>query len=461
MEGAKEMQKEKKKGKVGALKFFSWNLRGMSTAVQVVMIGYITFYCTEVLQLNAALVATLLFASKIVDAVTDLMAGYLIDRTHTKLGKGRPYELALIGLWVTTWLSFSVPTQFSTAVKCVWVVVCYILAQSIFNTLLAANQTAYMVRAFNDQDAYVTLSSLGGLITVLGVIIFNVVYPGMMANAGKDASAWSRMVLMIAAPLCIIGLMRFFFVPEKYDVDAGTDPVRFQDVLTLLKTNRFIYIIAAVSLVNNFSAGLGVSVYYYTYIVKNLGIMGIMSLFTVVSMLTLTVYPVLLKKITVRQLIQLGLLFSVAGGILNFVAKDNIILLGIASLVGGIGSLPISMMLNLLIIECADFNEWKGRQRMEGTLGAVNGFSAKLGSALGTFLCGILLSAAGYVGGAAVQTESALHMIRALFGLVPAAFFLALFLLMNLYKLDRMMPQIRKENEERHAAQAEGVQTAQ
>jgi len=68
-------EKAQKKGKVGALKFFSWNFRGMSTGIQVVLIGYITFYCTEVLQLNPALVATLLFASKIVDAVTDLVAG--------------------------------------------------------------------------------------------------------------------------------------------------------------------------------------------------------------------------------------------------------------------------------------------------------------------------------------------------------------------------------------------------
>lgn len=445
-------EKAQKKGKVGALKFFSWNLRGMSTGIQVVLIGYITFYCTEVLQLNPALVTTLLFASKIVDAVTDLVAGYLIDRTHTKLGKGRPYELAIIGLWLTTWLSFSVPAHLTTVVKCAWVVICYTLAQSIFNTLLSANQTAYMVRAFNDQDAYVTLSSLGGLITVFGVIIFNVVYPGMMAKAGQSAPAWSRMVLMLAVPLCIIGLMRFIFVPEQFDVDAGSKQVKFADIVTLLKSNKYIYIIAAVSLVNNISAGLGVSTYYYTYIVKNLSVMGIMSLFTVVSMLTLALYPVLLKKITVRRLIQLGLIFSIAGGILNFLAKDNLIILGIAGLVGGIGSLPISMMLNLMIIECADYNEWKGRQRMEGTLGAINGFATKLGSGFGTFLCGVLLSAAGYIGGASVQTDSALIMIRALFGIIPACFFFGLLLLLNFYKLDKMMPQIRRENAERTGA---------
>ena len=89
--------KEEKKGKVGILKFWTWNFRTMSAGIQAVLIGYIVFYCTDVLELNAALVATLLMASKIFDGVTDILAGYLVDKTHTRLGKARPYEFAIIG----------------------------------------------------------------------------------------------------------------------------------------------------------------------------------------------------------------------------------------------------------------------------------------------------------------------------------------------------------------------------
>lgn len=241
--------KEEKKGKVGILKFWTWNFRTMSAGIQAVLIGYIVFYCTDVLELNAALVATLLMASKIFDGVTDILAGYLVDKTHTRLGKARPYEFAIIGLWVATWAVFSVPTSLSTVAKCVWVVVAYTMAQSVFNTLLNANNTAYMVRAFNSQQTYVKLSSIGGLVTVAGVAVFNVVFPTMMANAGTDAGKWSHMILMLAAPLAIIGILRFFFVPEKYDVDAGSASVNFKEVITLLKTNKYIYFVALVTLV--------------------------------------------------------------------------------------------------------------------------------------------------------------------------------------------------------------------
>ena len=56
------------------------------------------------------------------------------------------------------------------------------------------------------------------------------------------------------------------------------------------------------------------------------------------------------------------------------------------------------MLINLLISECANFNEWKGMQRMEGTLGCVTGFATKIGSSIGAGVLGVLLSASGYVG---------------------------------------------------------------
>lgn len=70
---------------------------------------------------------------------------------------------------------------------------------------------------------------------------------------------------------------------------------------------------------------------------------------------------------------------------------------------GGVASLPISYMANLMIIDCATYNEYNGLQRMEGTLNSITGFANKIGSALAVFLVGVLLSAAGYNGSLGVS----------------------------------------------------------
>ena len=127
-------------------------------------------------------------------------------------------------------------------------------------------------------------------------------------------------------------------------------------------------------------------------------------------------------------------------------------LLGIGNILMGIGTLPISMMAPLLIIECADYNEWCGRPRMEGTLGSINGFANKIGSAIGTFICGVLMAASGYVGSAGdvtVLPDSALMMIRLLYSLIPAAFFALVLVCLKFYTLDKKIDGMRKENEER------------
>lgn len=434
-----------------------WSSRGISVAVQTVLIGYLSVYCTNALGLSAALVGTLLMASKIVDSVTDLVAGYIVDRTNTKIGRGRPYELCIIGLWLATWLCFTVPESLSTTAKCIWIVLCYIMAQSIFYTLLGASQNVYMVRAFNNNRKYITLSSIGGLLTTFCVIIFNVAFPMMEADIVNSAPGWSRLIFFLAAPLTIIGIMRFLFIKEEYNVDAGEEHVKFSDVFSLLKNNKNVYPIALVFMASSIGTGYSVSQYYYLYIVGDLGIMGVMSIFSVAAMFTLLFYPKILRKMSVKRLVQMGLLFSLVGGLINFFAGANFGLLALAGILNGIATLPLSYMGGLLNIECADYNEWQNRPRMEGTIGAVTGFAGKVGSALSSFLGGVLLTAAGFDGALEVQSDSALFMIRFVFALLPTIFCMLAGIVLNWYKLDKLKPQIDEDIAKRRTLQDGGT----
>ena len=58
------------------------------------------------LMLNPIMVGMMLVASKVIDAVTDLMAGYFVDRTNTRFGKGCPYEIFIVLSWIFTNMMF-------------------------------------------------------------------------------------------------------------------------------------------------------------------------------------------------------------------------------------------------------------------------------------------------------------------------------------------------------------------
>ena len=60
-------------------------------------------------------------------------------------------------------------------------------------------------------------------------------------------------------------------------------------------------------------------------------------------------------------------------------------------------------------------------------------------------MIGVLMGMTGYDGALEVQPDSANTMIIMLFTVIPAAFCLVQFILLKLYDLDKILPQIREE----------------
>lgn len=455
-----QIKKMDNKSKLGLGRFIAWCCRDISKSVQVVMIGFLTIYCTNALGMDAALVGTILLGTKFFDGFTDLFAGYIVDNTKTKWGKGRPYEICIIGLWIATWLCFSVPASASLTVKCIWIIICYTVAQSICLTFLNANGTVYMVRAFANEKHFATLNSIGGLLCTVGVLAFNIIFPMFEAKIISFAPGWSRLVLCVAIPFAIIGFMRFLFVKETVDVDIALDTrVNIRDIVQVIKTNKYIYPIAGITLIAALWCGMNIGNYYYLYIVGDIALSGIMSIFGFLAIITMALYPVLMKKISIKQLIILGCAFTIPGGLITFFAQKNLAMLAVGSVLLGISTLPINYMSSLMVIDCALYNEYKGIKRMEGTLNSIVGFANKIGGALASFIVGILLSISGFDGTLDVQPHSAIIMLRGLNGLAPIVFAALVVLILSAYTLDKRKPEIEKiVNERREAARTIKIQ---
>lgn len=451
---AKKTTGTKKTNSLGLGQLLLWQSRPVSMTVSVLLSTFLMIYCTDTLQMSAALVSMLLIASKFIDGITDMLAGFIVDNTKTKWGKGRPYEVFIVALWLTTWLLFSCSPDFSMFAKGAWVFTMYTLVNAVCTTFLNANNAAYTVRAFNDQDTYVKISSFGGVITMLVAIAFNVAFPMAMGTMATTAEGWSRLIGIIAVPMAAIGILRMLFIEEKYDIDAetGAEKVRLKDVNTVLKNNKYILLIALMNVIFSFVANMGVAVYYFTYIVKNVGLMGVIGMTQIIIVPLAFTFPKLIAKYTTGKIITIGFVISAFGFLINFFAGTNLPMLIVGSILSGGGTVPASMLSALLIIDCAEFNEWKGLPRLEGTISSIFGFAGKVGGAIGAASVGFLLEVANYTGTVATMPNEAFSMIRSLYSLIPMALYLLTAIAMNFYRLDKLMPQIRQENEEKRSS---------
>ncbi|TPR55575.1 MFS transporter [Enterococcus sp. OL5] len=457
-----EKSKSKEQTKIGPMKFFSWVIQGTSLAVQFVVLGYLMMYCTSALGLNAGVVGTVLLVTKIMDGVVDLFFGMIIDRTNTKWGRGRPYDLFIILLWGSTWALFSVPLGLSNTLKYLWIFVFYTLAMSVARSLMQAAGLPYQVRAFNNEQIYNKINGYGGILSIGVVMLFNMKLPGLLFPILSDASAWSRITLMIAIPMTILGLLRFFTVKEVYDdIDSHTDVVKFKDILALFKMNKNILPLFLFQLTLNITTGLSLNTYYYQYVTGDLSVMGTLAIFGMVPMVAMIFFPTILKKVSVKHLIQLTSLSSIITSFCLYFFPKNFVALAIAGIFWGFSSLAGSYMFTNMLIDAANYNEWKGMPRMEGVIAGVNSFFNNTGSAIGTFAGGIILTIAGLQSGIEVQTPETIAHIKVAFALVPTIGMLLASALLFFYKIDDVKPQMMSDLEKkREASQANAAPDA-
>lgn len=451
-------KREKNPDRVGIGRFWAWGSREVSETCNVLILGYFMFYCTDTLYLDPVILGILLAVSRVIDAITDVIAGYLVDRTKTRLGKGRPYELCVIGTWISVILMFSCPESWGDTPKYIWVLCMYLLATALFNTFLNAGETVYMVRAFK-RGQIIRVQSFMGVISSIAGFAFNIIAPQLIAAYAPAGGGWTRIAIMVGCPVAIIGMMRFIFIKETEDVDAdskSSEEIRLRDALTILRKNKYIWIIVLFTLFTNFASNLGLQVYYFEVILGNVGLQSVASALTIFALPFVFFFPKLLKKMQVHSLMALGAGMSIFGEIVCFFANTNLIAFLIGNFFVMMGALPMSHIVRLMIFDCASYNEWKKMPRMEGTLAAIQGFAKRTGGAISVAFGGILLGLIGY--NAQMEITSGTMMgIRFGQTLLPGIFHLITFLILFFcYKLDDMMPQINAENEAaREAAKAE------
>lgn len=438
--------------KIGIAKFWGWQSRAVSLGCMTIVYGYLMIYCTNTLGLSAGLVGTLLLISKLFDGVTDLLAGYVIDNTKTKLGKARPYEFAIIGVWLCTWLLFSCPTEWSYTVKAVWVFIIYTFVNSILATLLSTNQTAYMVRAFPNMTQIVKLNSYGGIVVTLGCAVVSMLFPQMMATMATSGPGWSKMVGIFAVPLAIIGIFRFLLVKETVKIEDENGKMSFKEMFEVLKNNKYVWFSTALAILYNVTLGMNASTYYFTYVVGDIGKYTMIAALSMPMLISMFIFPMLMKKMPISRIIMGGAILGVIGYLLNWFAGDNMALLLLAGALYSLAGLPIAYLSGMIILDCAEYNTLIGMHRAESTMTAFSSFGSKVGNGVGSALLGIILGAGGFISSEAVgvvQPEGAIFTIKLLYSAIPAAMYLLICIVMHFYKLDKVLPELRaKKNAE-------------
>lgn len=462
------MEKEQTKKRFPIGKFFAWKSSDITSAGIFLIVGtYMTMFCTDFLGMKPLTVGNILLVSNVIDFITDLIAAFLIDNTKTKWGKARPYELGAIGMTICTTLIFVTPVGWSQTLKVIWVFSMYTFLYGVFNTVRTAANVPYLIRAFdNDRDLIGKVSSYGGFVTTMGAMVVSLTFPKLMATLATSQSGWATLILIYMIPLTVLGALRFIFVKENPEIDAGQirDKVGIKDVWAMITKNGYAWLYLIIMFLFQTVQSISVLPYYFKYIVGDVSLTGTLSIMSFIVMPIMFLFPTLMKKLTPAQIIGLGSIISCLGYVINFFANDSMIMLIVGSIITAFAMLPISYLGNMIQMDLCTYNQHLGLPRMDASIGALfNGFGTQLGQGFGGWLLGFALTAAGYITSegeeVVAQPDSAILMIKLLYSIIPLVLMALLAVVaFMISKLSRRIPEIEEGLKRRESIGSENAE---
>ena len=372
--------------------------------------AFLLVYYVSVVDIPAATAASVMAISKIFDGVSDLIMGRIVDKTHTKFGKARPWLIrASIPLAICTVLMFTVPAGLDMTLKIGYIFLTYNLVSTIFYTALNVPYATLQGLMTTNQYERGLLGNFRMLLATFGTMTVNtVVLKLVTAFGGSDTSqfGWTMAFIVLMAAFIVLNLITFFTCKERVieepKAEETGEKVKGPSVGQCLKslvTNKYwiIMVIFLFSLYFMMSTFFGANYYFSQYVLGDADsyskLANALSL-SQMGMMFLT--PFIMKKIGKRWTALIGMAAAAGAFVLTALAgKDVNMVLASNILKGAAFGCGAATMFGLLQ-DAITYGQWKSNVAAMGMGNAASSFTMKIGSGLGTAALGWILSAGNF-----------------------------------------------------------------
>lgn len=373
---------------------------------------YLNQYYVDVLGLGALFgglfIALFPIFSKIIDGVVDVLYGYLIDRTKSKQGKGRPWILLCAPLLaITGILLFTVP-QADPGIQAIYVVITYNLfysfAYSIYN--MAYNLMVPLSTRNTQQRNLLSVFTQVSTIMISGILVALVLPMVVLPFIGVDKTMWIIVMSIFSTIALPLTLIQYYFTKERITEekrDQQEKKIPFKAQLKAAFSDKYIYLLMVYFMVYTLGVqfkNLGL-VYYSNYVLGEYSDGITQTMISVIGGVPMgigifAVWP-LVKRFGKKNVTFAGFLIYALGSAICCIAPSDMVIVLIGQFIKNIGGLPCAYVFMALMADCLDNLEWKTGFRSDGVVTATYNIVSTTVTGVGTGLFNFGLSANGYV----------------------------------------------------------------
>ena len=390
--------------------------------LNAVLATYLNVYYTDVLNLTSlwgGLFLTVFpILSKVLDAVTNIVMGQVIDRTKTKEGKARPWLfLSAFLVSISGILLFTVPEANDT-VKAVWVIFSYNLFYSLAYTIFNMSHNLMVPLSTRDSTARGGLSVFNQITTIMmsGILVALVFPMVIMPMIGVEKAKWITLMSIISIIALPLTLLEYFFtkerVTEENSATVEEEKLSFGKQMKLLFSDKYMVLMYVYFLIYTLGTtlkNLGL-VYYCNYVLGTYNDGKTQMLVSVIGGIPMgigifAVWP-LAKRFGKRNVTMAGFVLYALGSLICWIFSHNLVIVLVGQFIKNIGGLPCAYVFMALFADCLDHMEWKTDLRMDGAAMSIYNIIAV---AMVGFMTGVfnwLLAKAGYIAPIAASSIS-------------------------------------------------------
>ncbi|HCT90086.1 MAG TPA: hypothetical protein DF613_01690 [Lachnospiraceae bacterium] len=409
--------------------------------------SFLMIFYTDVFIIPASAVSVLMLVVRLYDAVNDPIIGSMMDRTHGRMGRYRPWILAGgLGLLVSVVFMFWAHPDWSDGGKILYMYVTYIVVVT-FSTMFYMAYMALNGCISTNSMERARASSWRMVMSYAGMLAVGYAAPYMIGSLGGGNAVYGYLASVLVCGIVAVPLILATGLGTHEVVcSRGTGeriPMRQQWNALLKNRPMLILLVCMTAHGVQMNGRMTVATYYCTYIGTGAAVLAIFNLLNSLAAVAGCVAAPWLFRVTghkgrassavlfICALAMAGQYFTTPPGIPFYLL---VTVTGFCY--GAFSSLMFSM-----IPDAVDYAQAEYGVRVDGFLNAVASFGFKAGGAVGTSLIGLVLSLCGYVAGGQ-QSAACMNAINLMMTVLPGLLCLLAALCLLGYTLDR-----KKQNE--------------
>ena len=451
------------KDRVTGFEKFAYGCGEISTnIVFTISTSLLVMFYTDVAHVSAAVIGMIIALSQVFNGVSDIMAGFIVDRTRSRFGRARVWMLRMSVPYAAAAILLMTVPQIGAFAQAIYIFITYNLMLTVVYTMFQLPFATTMTYMTRDQSERAKINIIRMAMSPIGNVLVTLVFTRIlkvMPDGGMSSQKnWIILTAIYAVGAAIMMLFCFVCVRERVEVHDDMDgeqiPLK-KAIPALFKNKYFIMLFLFFVFFAMYQTFAGtMATYYCKWIVGDTDIIGNVNTacygITVVATLLLGKVMHLLEK---QQWCILGACFIIAGSLILLLNPTSVPLVTFGGLLRGIGMTPILGMIFTMIADAIEYGQWKTGLRTAGAIQSATTSGQKFGQGIGSALIGFIMESTGYNGNLEIQTELATQTIQNLFIYGVSILGVIMIVILLFYKLDKEYPMIMRELLERETAQ--------